>query len=106
LNKPPRKPSIDRLSNMPVGTACESVASDSIMPRRKRIAAAPASPREAASHGTSAARARNSENAGRRKISGRQRGVGALADEQAIHLRGEMPFASAAATKLPDETPT
>ena len=26
--------SIDRLSNMPVGTACDSVASDSIMPRR------------------------------------------------------------------------
>ena len=53
-----------------------------------------------------AARRANSENAGRRNISG----VSAASAPSLMNRRyicaGEMPFASAAATKLPDDTPT
>jgi hypothetical protein len=72
---------------MPVGTACDSVASDRIMPPRSGLESA-CNDARTASQGTSAARWANSRNAGRRKISGRQRGIGAVLDEEPIHLRG------------------
>ena len=100
-----RNRSIDRLSNIPVGTACDSVASDSIMPRRNGSRSA-CSVARTTSRGRSAARCANSEKAGRRKISG----VNAASAPSSMNRRyicaGEMPFASAAATKPPDETPT
>ncbi len=91
---------------MPVGTACDSVASDSMMPRWKG-SRSHWSVARTSSHGTSAARdARIRSSAGRRKISG----VSAASAPSSMKSRyicvGEMPFASAAATKLPDDTPT
>ena len=100
-----RNRSIDRLSNMPVGTACDSVASEPMMPRW-RGSRSHWSVARTSSDGTSVARCANSVSAGRRKISG----VSAASAPSSMKSRyicvGEMPFASAAATKLPDDTPT
>ena len=88
-----------------VGTACESVASDSITPRRNGSRSACTVARTA-SNGRSAARRANSESAGRRKISGRSAASAPSLMNSRYICAGEIPFASAAATKLPDETPT
>ncbi len=100
-----RNRSIARLSNIPVGTACDSAPSDSMTPRRTGSCNACNAARSR-SPGTCAARCANSANAGRRKTSGVSAASAPSSMKRRYICAGEMPFASAAATKPPDETPT
>ena len=69
-----RNRSIDRLSNMPVGTACDSVASDSIMPRRNGSRSACSAARtRARARAPRDARTRRTPGAGRPRASTRHR---------------------------------
>ena len=90
---------------MPVGTACASVANDSMMPRWKGSRRYCIDARSA-SAGSVAKRRPNSPKAGRRKISGFSAASAPSAMNSRYIWAGEMPLASAAATKPPDETPT
>ena len=100
-----RKPSIARLSKSPVGNARASVANDSIMPScsgsRRYWSDA-----RATSAGNAVRRRRNSRSAGRRNNSGRSAASLPLSMKSRYICAGEIPLASAAATKLPDDTPT
>ena len=101
-----RKASIARLSNTPVGTAPrERRDSVPMTPRRNGARRNCAAARQA-SAGSAAARRRNSPNAGFRKISGFSAASAPSSMKSRYICAGEMPFASAAATNPPDDTPT
>jgi hypothetical protein len=97
--------SIAPLSNSPVGIARDSVANDSMTPRwngsRRYCSVA-----RAARPGSAALQRANSDSAGRRKISGLSAASTPSSMKSRYICAGDSPFASAAATKPPDDTPT
>ena len=105
-NSRARKASIAPLSKTPVGIACASVANDSMHAAMERVAQVlqrrAQRERRAARPGSGRIRA----NAGRRKISGFSAASAPSSMNSRYICAGEMPFASAAATKPPDDTPT
>ena len=85
-NRRARKASIAPLSNTPVGTACASVANDSMMPRWKGSRRYCSEARSARPGQRGQAAAEFAER-GTQEYLGFQRGVGAVGDEEPIHLR-------------------